>query len=314
MGARMLKERPSLSISKLPAELPVELWIQDDSYFPAYGGGSKARKIGPFLEEAEKLGCNAVVTAGAANSNHAKVVALACAQKRWNCTVVVHDTEDYSKGNLLLMKMAGAKLVFTSLSQVGSVMDQEMEAFRQSGLKPYYIYGGGHALPGYKAYYWAALQLVEEYSELKPDFIVHASGTGGTQAGLIVGFDQALPESTVIGVSVARNQARGVTAVSNACRELTDHLGIMPVSESKVIFKDDWIGEGYGHSYSALLETIKNFSQNHGLITDPTYTGKALHGLVSMIRSGEIEPGSKVLFWHTGGLINLFEHTQKLIK
>lgn len=303
-----------LNVSKVSAELSVEIYVQDDSYFPAYGGGSKARKIIPFLEEAELLGCNAVVTAGAANSNHAKVVALACAQKRWSCTVVVHDTEDYSKGNLLLMKMAGAKLVFTSLSQVGPVMEQEMESFRQSGLNPYYIYGGGHALPGYKAYYRAALELAEEYPELKPDYIVHASGTGGTQAGLIVGFDQVLPDSKVIGVSVARNQTRGATAVIDACRELTEHLGMQPVPEGKVLFKDDWIGGGYGDCYPSLLETIKNFAQNHGLITDPTYTGKALHGLISMIRSGEIEPGSKVLFWHTGGLVNLFEHTRKLIE
>lgn len=194
-----------LNVSKLiSAEIPVEIYIQDDSCFPLYGGGSKARKIIPFLEEAEALGCNAVVTAGAANSNHAKVVALACAQKRWKCTVVVHDVEDYSKGNLLLMKMAGAKLVFTSLSQVGSVMDDEMHSFRRSGLNPYYIYGGGHALPGYKAYYCAALALSEEHPELKPDYIVCASGTGGTQAGLVVGFDKVLPDAKVIGVSVAR--------------------------------------------------------------------------------------------------------------
>lgn len=233
-----------LNVSRLSTELPVELYIQDDSYFPAYGGGSKARKIVPFLEEAESLGCNAIVTAGAANSNHAKVVALACALNRWKCTVVVHDTEDYSKGNLLLMKMAGAKLVFTSLSQVGPVMDEEMESFRRSGFNPYYVYGGGHALPGYKAYYRTALQFAEEYPELKPDYIVHASGTGGTQAGLVVGFNQVLPDAKVIGVSVARNQARGTVAVSTACRELTEHLGIMAVPDCKVLFKDGWIGGG----------------------------------------------------------------------
>lgn len=303
-----------LNVSKLPAELPVELYIQEDSYFPAYGGGSKARKIAPFLEEAESFGCNAIVTAGAANSNHARVVALACAQKRWKCTVVVHDIEDYSKANLLLMKLAGAKLVFSSLSEVGAVMDEEMESFRQSGHNPYYIYGGGHALLGYYAYYQAALQLVEEQPELKPDYIVHASGTGGTQAGLVVGCEQVLPGAKVVGVSIARNHTRGFEAVSNACWELTEHLGIKSVENSKVLFKDDWIGGGYGKAFPQLIQTIRKFSQEYGLITDPTYTGKALHGLVAMVKSGEIEAGSKVLFWHTGGLTNLFEHTQKFIE
>lgn len=234
----------ALNVSKLSTGLPVEIFIQDDSYFPAYGGGSKARKIVPFLEEMEQLGCNAVVTAGAANSNHAKVTALACAQKGWKCTIVVHDTKDYSKGNLLLMKMAGAKLVFTSLSEVGPVMDSEMDLYQQSGFRPYYIYGGGHGLPGYLAYYKAAGELVGEYPQLKPDYIVHASGTGGTQAGLTVGFDQALPSSKVLGISVARTEARGTEAVASACRHLAGHLGLAPTVENKVLFRDDWIGGG----------------------------------------------------------------------
>lgn len=121
----------------LSTSLPVNLVIQDDSSYPRYGGGGKARKICQFLTAAEAGQHNAVVTAGAANSNHAKVVALACAERGWKCTIVVHDDEDYSKGNLLLMKLAGARLVFTSLSEVGPIMDREMAHFREGGYKPY---------------------------------------------------------------------------------------------------------------------------------------------------------------------------------
>lgn len=314
MGDKFYNNNSLLTVTELSCDLPVDLYIQDDSYFPAFGGGSKARKLVSFMEEAESKGCNAIVTAGAANSNHARTVALACARKGWRCTIVVHDIEDYTKGNLLLMKLAGAKLVFTSLDGVRIAMDNEMELFSKEGLIPYYIYGGGHALPGYKAYYKAAVDFVSTFPSIKPDYVVLASGTGGTQAGLIVGFDQLLPDTKVIGISVARNSDRGTKAVREACQELTDNLVVSSVCDNKIIFKDDWVGSGYGDCYSDMIKTIEHYSKNFGVITDPTYTGKALHGLVSMVNAGDIRPGSTVLFWHTGGLINLFQYTNKFIK
>lgn len=302
------------NIRHLQSLLPVILTIQDDASYPNYGGGSKARKIQHFLKAAKAGCCNAIITAGAANSNHAKVVALACAERGWKCIIVVHDKEDYSKGNLLLMKLAGAKLVFTTLGDVGPVMDQEMSRLRDEGCNPYYIYGGGHGLPGYLAYFDAAKDFIKATPAAPPDYVVHASGTGGTQAGLIVGFNELSPKTKVIGVSVARKKRRGQEVIRQSCDELSFHLGLEPVSDQKICFKDDWVGEGYGATYPELLQTIKQFATSYGLITDPTYTGKALHGLKVMIDRGDIESGSKVLFWHTGGLINLFEHSQKLIQ
>ena len=302
-----------LNVRSIETQTPVSLAIQDDSFFPFYGGGSKARKLTYFLQKAENESCNAIVTAGASNSNHAKVVALACAEKGWECTIVVHDKEDYTKGNLLLMKLAGAKLIFCSLDEVAPLMDKEMGRFREQRLKPYYIYGGGHGLPGYLAFYEAAKSYVQSQPDLLPDYVVHASGTGGTQAGLIVGFNEFLPEAKVIGVSVARDQGRGASVIRESCNELTSYLDVPSVPDEKICFRDDWVGAGYGSIYPELLNTIKNFSASYGLITDPTYTGKALHGLTVMIDRGDIPRGSKVLFWHTGGLINLFEHTQALL-
>ncbi len=303
-----------INLSRVYSDCPVELFVQDDSYFPAYGGGSKARKIGHFLEEAELTACNSIVTAGAANSNHAKVVALACAERGWKCTIVVHDNEDYSQGNLLLMKLAGARLVFTTLAEVGPVMDLEMERFRGSGNSPYYIYGGGHGLPGFMAFYDAAKEFITSYPDFHPDYVIHASGTGGTQAGLTVGFNEFSPETKVIGISVSRNEQRGNEVIRQSCDQLSLHLGFEPVSSEKICFKDDWVGKGYGATYPELIQTIKKFATTYGLITDPTYTGKALHGLKTMIDNGDIPAGSKVLFWHTGGLLNLLEHTKKIIE
>lgn len=275
---------------------------------------SKKRKLEYFINKSTVSNCNAIVTAGAANSNHARATAMLCADKSWKCTIVVHDIEDYSKGNLLLMKLAGARLIFTSLENVGSVMDQEMQRLKDEGFSPYYIYGGGHGLPGYLAFYEAAKDYVDNNSDFIPDYVVHASGTGGTQAGLVVGFNQFAPKTKVLGVSVARNRDRGASVVKNSCNELTESLNLPSVDNEKIIFFDEWNGGGYGKTYPELFSTIRKFANEFGLITDPTYTGKALHGLTQLVENGYIPSGSKVLFWHTGGLINLFDYTKELVE
>lgn len=290
------------------------LYVQDDTYYPAYGGGSKARKIEYFLKDAIQKNCNAIVTAGASNSNHARVVALACAQKGWKCTIIIHDYEDYSKGNLLIMKMSGAKLVFSSLNDVARLMEAEMISYKESGYIPYYIYGGGHGVLGSLSYYNAVIEVLTKKPDIDFDYIIHASGTGGTQAGLIVALHQILPKAKVLGVSIAREQHRGQIIVKNSCDELTNYLGISKIPSEKIIFRDDWIQDGYGSIYPDLIKSINFFAKRYGVITDPTYTGKAVHALLSMITSNEIQNGSKILFWHTGGLANLIENSRYLSK
>lgn len=212
------------------------------------------------------------------------------------------------------MRLAGAKLVFTSLDKVSLVMDNEMDILRQEGYSPYYIYGGGHGLPGAMAYYDAARSYLQHNKDFNPDYVIHASGTGGTQAGLVVGFNKFSPTTKVIGISIARDSVRGRQVIQQSCNELTASLNIESVATDKVIFLDEWHGGGYGKTYPELFLTIKKFASEYGLITDPTYTGKALHALTKLIDSGYIPGKSKVLFWHTGGQINLLDYTKEFIQ
>ncbi|PKD44654.1 1-aminocyclopropane-1-carboxylate deaminase/D-cysteine desulfhydrase [Rhodohalobacter barkolensis] len=291
--------------------LDVDLKVKHDDLYPFIGGGSKARKIQFILKDAENKGSNALVSAGAANSNHARVVALAGAQKGWPVKLIIHDSEDYSNGNLLLMKMAGADLNFVNHADVSDAMDEAMNDFKENGFLPYYIWGGGHNVYGMQAYYEAVLEVKKQLSYWVPDYVIHASGTGGTQSGLHVGFEECFPNTKVIGISVAREKGRGTKVVEEGVHDLRKLLGIES-QKKDVIFLDNWIKDGYSSVYPKLVEVIKEAAK-FGFITDPVYTGKALLALYEMRNEEQIESGAKVLFWHTGGLINLLKEHQRFL-
>lgn len=298
------------NLSKL---LGINLSVINESYFPMYLGGSKARKIIPILEKAKLANSNALVSAGSANSNHGRVVALACASLGWKCHLIIHDQEDYSKANLQIMKLAGAKLTFCSLDEVAVKMDEAMDDFRKEGLNPFYIWGGGHSVEGSLAYYNAVYEYQNLLSKNIPDYVFVASGTGGTQAGLHVGFKKLFPTTKVIGISIARDQERGKKVILEEVNNLSKKLNIDLSTEEKITFLDQWIGNGYGKIYPRLFEVIKHAAMNDGLITDPTYTGKALTAIYDMAMNDEIKKNSNVLFWHTGGIFNTFEYHKEMM-
>lgn len=285
--------------------------IFDDSNYPFLFGGAKARKLNSILEDAKQKESNAIVSAGSATSNHARDCALACAKLGWKCTLVIHDSEDYSQQNLFLMKLSGANLVFCEMAEVSSLMDDAMENYRNQGLNPYYIWGGGHSVYGSLA----LKQAVDEFANNDnwiPDYVIVASGTGGTQAGLHVGFEQLFPNTKVIGISIARDKKRGTDAVVKAVRELTGFCGLPP-SKNSIIFKDDFVGDGYGCAYPELVKVVEEYAAK-GVFTDLTYTGKALYGLVKLLEIKEISANAKVLFWHTGGAFNLLDDKNKILE
>ena len=284
--------------------LGIELRIKRDDYYPMSGGGNKARKIRYILRAAIEKGHDAIVTNGGVQSNHARAAALACAAGRLQCRLVLHG--DPSRpypltGNLLLMKLAGAQIEIVPIERLGEAMDEAVSECRRAGLNPLYVWGGGHCLEGSLAYRDAAGEFQSQQADWKPDFVVLASGTGTTQAGLHVGF--ASSPACVVGVSVARDRERGMAVVQESVKELACHLG--STAHKDIVFRDDWICGGYEQFDEEILDILDMAARLDGLILDPTYTGKAFRGLVDMVGSGFIPRRSKVLFWHTGGLLNL---------
>lgn len=291
----------------LAYKLGIQLQVKRDDLYPFTGGGNKGRKIQTILEMAHKKSYNALVTTGGIQSNHARATAIAAAENRWPCTLVLHGdqaTLDKPASNLLLSQLTGAKLVVCQPDQIAEKLASEYAMLRKNGLNPLLIPGGGHCLAGGLAYYNAVLELTNDWI---PDYIVLASGTGTTQAGILAGIEQRKWSTQVLGISIARSNPRGSLVVDEAYSELRDFLKFNS-AKKEIIFYDDWTLGGYEKVNEAIYHTIKEISQ-YGLIMDPTYTGKAFYGLLELIKQKIIQKNSKVLFWHTGGLLNLLAHS-----
>jgi 1-aminocyclopropane-1-carboxylate deaminase/D-cysteine desulfhydrase-like pyridoxal-dependent ACC family enzyme len=296
-------------LPRLSQHLHIDLAIKRDDLFPVTGGGNKARKIINILKEAESQGCNALVTTGGLQSNHARVTALAAAAIGWRCKLILHgNSEEASKpkGNLLLMHLAGAEIEVVEPSGIAQAMRAAMNTLRAEGATPYEIPGGGHSVAGAMAFVEAIGELSEQCQDAgwQPEWIIHASGTGTTQAGLTVGLERLGWQTQVLGISVARRNPRGTDIIEQACRDLRLQLGIAH-SSGNVDFRDDWVGEGYERADVSILSAIRVAAEMEGLILDPTYTGKAFAALLDLVQVGEIRKRAHVLFWHTGGLLNL---------
>ena len=284
--------------------LDIDLAVKRDDLFPMPGGGIKSRKILYIMDELLKNNHDVIVTNGGPQSNHARSAALMAAKLGLRChlIIVLDPGVKYPlTGNLLLMKMAGAVIQYCRKDQLSDVMDRAMEHYGKAGHHPAYIWGGGHNYAGTHAFVEAAHEVQKQCGSWIPDYLILASGTGSTQAGLAIGYDEFKTE--VIGISVAREQLRGAAIIRECIKEYYRHLNI-PDKDHVIYFYDNWTFDGYEKTNDDLLRVI-NRAAKSGIILDPTYSGKGFYGLVELVTSEKIPRGSKVLFWHTGGLLNV---------
>lgn len=279
--------------------------IVRDDLFPEVGGGNKARKALEYEREADATGANALVTTGGIQSNHCRAIALLCARRGWKCGLVYHGTRarfESGKGNALIARMCGAETVFVDETQISAAMDEAVRNFRARGLSPYYVRGGGHDICGGVAYVKAVSELAAS-GFAAPDYIFHASGTGSTQAGLLVGLEKVgWKNAKVVGISVARNAERGTRVISEFSEKLAEHCGA-EFDSSKIIFTDEYVCGGYEKFSPELKQTAAAAARELGIIFDTTYSGKALFGMLKYAAANGLA-GKRILFWHTGGIFN----------
>ncbi|MFW5701003.1 MAG: 1-aminocyclopropane-1-carboxylate deaminase/D-cysteine desulfhydrase [Cyclobacteriaceae bacterium] len=279
------------------------LEIVRDDLFPYLYGGNKARKIKNIEKDIFSRGKNAVVTTGGIQSNHCRATALICAKNRWKCKLILHGGKEEfenQKGNAKILQMCGADFQFAESTQIGSLMNKAMEDLTSEGYSPYYLYGGGHNKAGVEAY----IDAVEKLYKLlggknQPHNIFLASGTGSTQAGILLGLDQVGWNSTKVhGISVARKKEIGIKAIHEATKFINPDF-----SKSRILFYDDYLFGGYAKYDEKLEGFIYKIAKDFGLILDTTYTGKAFYGMQSLMEENKIS--GKNIFWHTGGIFNL---------
>ena len=232
------------------------------------------------------------------------------ARNGWKCHLCVQGSEERfikEKGNALLDRLSGAECELILPEDTAASMDNAMKRFLDKGYKPYYIHGGGHDLLGGIAFVDAvkSLKAVCEKKGYKPDYIFHASGTGSTQAGILVGLDQVGWEDvTVVGISVARQYDRGRQVIVEFANMLAEHSGMKERYDNRVLFTTDYLFGGYEQYSQEMKSYLFHVMKKTGLIFDLTYSGKAFFGMMDFVKKNKLEK-SNLLFWHTGGIMNI---------
>lgn len=293
-----------------------EIWIKRDDCTGLSTGGNKTRKLEFLMAEAEAQGADTVITQGATQSNHARQTAAFAAKRGLACRILLEDRTgsndpNYNtNGNVLLDHLHGAT---TSRRAGGLDMAAEMEVLadrlRAEGRKPYVIPGGGSNPTGALGYVNCAFELVGQANDrgLVIDQIVTATGSAGTQAGLVTGLKALNAEIPLLGIGVRAPKEKQEENVFALAQKTAEKLGCPGVvSRGDVVANCDYVGQGYGIPRADTLEAIAMFAQLEGILLDPVYSGKGAAGLIDLIRKGQFRKGQRVVFLHTGGAAGLF--------
>ncbi|HKL64845.1 MAG TPA: D-cysteine desulfhydrase [Roseovarius sp.] len=308
---------PLERLDRLGAELGgPEIWIKRDDCTGLSTGGNKTRKLEYLMAEAEAQGADMVMTQGATQSNHARQTAAFAAKLGMDCHILLEDrtgsnNANYNNnGNVLLDHLHGA----TTEKRAGggdmnAEMEQVAERFRAKGRKVYTIPGGGSNPTGALGYVNCAFEMLAQFNDraLKVDHIVHATGSAGTQAGLITGLKAMNAQIPLLGVGVRAPKAKQEENVYNLARATAEKLGCAGVvTREDVVANTDYVGEGYGIPTESGLEAIRMFAELEAILLDPVYSAKGAAGFIDLIRKGHFKKGERVVFLHTGGAVALF--------
>ena len=287
------------------------IWVKRDDCTGLAGGGNKTRKLEFLMADAEQQGADTIITQGAVQSNHARQTAAIAAKLGYECYLLLEnrtgsdDLDFLANGNVLLDDIYNARL---SDFPAGTDMNQEMlslsEELRAAGKKPYIIPGGGSNRIGALGYVNAAYELVGQCNDqgLKVDHIVHATGSTGTQAGLVTGLTAIHSGIDLMGISVrAPKEAQEENVYRLAC-ETAEFIGSSAaLNRSDVVANSDYVGEGYGMPTDGMIEAVEMTARHESILLDPIYSGKGMAGLIDLIRQGFYRREENIVFIHTGG-------------
>ncbi len=327
-----LSRFPRLHFAHLPTPLePMQrlsealggpnLWIKRDDCTGLSSGGNKTRKLEFLMADALEQGADSIITQGATQSNHARQTCAIAAKLGLACHILLEDRTGYEddayvyNGNVLLDQLHGATI---SKRASGTDMNAAMEDFaqqlRDDGKKPYIVPGGGSNEIGALGYVNAAIELTTQANDrsLRIDHLVHATGSSGTQAGLVLGMEGMNSGIPVYGVGVRAPKQKQEDMVYDLAQRTASYMGLNPdiVARDRVVANSDYVGEGYGLPTAAMVEAVKMMAQYEGILLDPVYSGKGFSGLIDLIRKGHFKKGENVVFLHTGGSISLFGYPE----
>lgn len=288
-----------------PGQIP-RLLIKRDDALPFAMGGNKVRKMRLLVRRALDQGADTLVTMGGVQSNHARVTAAMAAATGMRSVLVLNGTApEPPTGNALLQRMFGAEIMLVgSREEREPVMREAAARLALDGRKPYVVPLGGSTPEGAVAYAAAFAELMAQIDP--PDWIVHSTSSGGTQAGLAAGAALAGAPTRIIGASADDPAASIDAIVGELVAAIGAGLGVAALTNERTRADDRFVGGGYGIPTPASTEAIELAARTEGLLLDPVYTAKAMALVIDGIRAGAFGANETVLFWHTGGLPALF--------
>ncbi len=329
----LLSRFPRVALAHLPTPLEAlprlskhlggpGIYVKRDDCTGLGTGGNKTRKLEFLMAEALQHKATVVITQGAVQSNHARQTAAAACKLGMKCELVFEKridrpSEPYrNSGNVFLDRIYGA-----SIREVdkGSDMTAALEAvakeLRNMGETPYVIPGGGSNRTGALGYVDCAYEFMMQANRmgLVIDHVIHATGSAGTQAGLIAGLKASHSGIPLLGIGVNAPQDIQEERVFKLAVETAEYIGAAGTVERKDIVADcNYIGDGYGVPTEAMNEAVLLLARLEGILSDPVYTGKALAGMIDLIRKKKFGRKDQLLFIHTGGSAGLFGYSDRL--
>jgi 1-aminocyclopropane-1-carboxylate deaminase/D-cysteine desulfhydrase-like pyridoxal-dependent ACC family enzyme len=281
--------------------------VKRDDAIPMGFGGNKIRKLQIVGVQALAENADTLITTGGVQSNHARATASIAAKLGLACVLVANGTPpDRPTANALLDRLLGAEIRYVPSREARApAMAQAAEELRSRGRRPFVIPLGASTAHGAAAYALAVAELLAQMPA--PDTIVLATSSGGTQAGLIAGCALHGLRTRVIGISADDPAAQIATEIRRVLADLERLLGAETgiLADAPIEIDDTFVGDGYGIPTPESRSAIELCARTEALFLDPTYTAKAMAGLVARCRSGELRDGV-TLFWHTGGQVGLF--------
>lgn len=321
---------PRIALGHLPTPLePMDrlsehlggprIWVKRDDCTGLSTGGNKTRKLEYLMADAVEQGADTIITQGATQSNHARQTAAASAKLGMACHILLEDRtgsndENYiMNGNVLLDRLHGATV---SKRGGGTDMNAEMVALadklRAQGKTPYIIPGGGSNPIGALGYVNCARELTEQAAGigLQIDALVHATGSSGTQAGLVTGLVALQSDIHLLGIGVRAPQEKQEGMVHDLAQRTATLLNpALEIPRSAVRANCAYVGAGYGVPTAGMVEALKLLSRTEGLLFDPVYSGKGLDGMIDQVRKGYFDGMDNIVFLHTGGSAALFGYS-----
>lgn len=295
-----------------------QIWFKRDDLIGLGLGGNKVRKLEFLLAEALNKGADTVITTGAAQSNHARITAAAARKLGLRVVLVLRGAPDAQRqGNLLLDNLTGAdvRLVrWTNPAERDGLLVQVAEEVRAEGGRPYIIPLGGSNGLGALGYVAAAQELQAQAGQLGLNVtcVITSSSSGGTQGGLALGAKLSGAPFAIWGISADLRSEALQQAVIGVIIEAARLLGCPTLEPGELTVFDGYVGPGYGIVTRETVAAIRLVAQTEGIFLDPVYTGKAMAGLVDLVKKGTLGSGQTVVFLHTGGTPALFAYQKEL--